>query len=69
MAVDSNMKSIIGRPLTLLFSILYLKCNYVNAYVVNMVEKTLMKPVKEGWMKAKKNIFLLLLVHSIKEAV
>lgn len=53
----------------MLFSILYLKCNYVNAYVVTMVEKTLMKPVKEGWMKAKKNIFLLLLVHSIKEAV
>lgn len=53
MAVDLNMKSIIGVPLKLLFSILCLKCNYVNACVVTTVEKTLMKPVKKGYMEPK----------------
>lgn len=62
-------KNIIGIPFELLLSILFLKCNYVNACVVTVVEKTLTKPVKKGQMEAKKSIFLLLLVYSIKEAV
>lgn len=58
MAIDSNMKSIIGLPFKLLLSILCLKCNYINACVVTMsltmVEKTLMKPVKKGQMEVKR---------------
>lgn len=41
MAVDLNMKIIVGIPLKLLFSIMFLKCNYVNACVVTRTQRKL----------------------------
>lgn len=37
---------------------LCLKCSYVNAFVVTMVEKSLLKHVKVGQMEAKKSILI-----------
>lgn len=62
------MKCIIGITLKLLFPVLSLKCSYVNACVVIMVEKALLKHVKVGQMEAKKSILTLLLACT-EEAV
>lgn len=67
MAIDSNMKRIIGITLKLLFPILCLKCSYVNACVVTMVEKAFSKHVKVGQMEAKKSILILLLARIEKD--
>lgn len=47
-AINSNMKCILETTLKLLFPMICLKCSYVKACVVTIVEKALLKHVEVG---------------------